>query len=61
MIVELVHCGTKDQLTDIMTNPLKLDLFLKMRWQLGMCTVQEISDYKYEVQFKSGIARDSSN
>ena len=35
-IVELVHCGSKDQLAVIMTKPLKLELFLKMREQLGV-------------------------
>ena len=42
-VVELVHCGSKDQLADIMTKPLKLELFLKMRKQLGMCSVQELN------------------
>ena len=26
--VELVHCGTQEQLADVMTKPLKLDVFL---------------------------------
>lgn len=42
-IVELVHCGSKEQLADIMTKPLKLEQFLKMREQLGLCSVQEIN------------------
>ena len=42
-IVELVHCGSKDQLADVMTKPLKLELFLKMREQLGMCSIQELN------------------
>ena len=29
--VELVHCGTQEQLADMMTKPLKLDAFLKLR------------------------------
>ena len=28
--VELVHCGTQEQLTDVMTKPLKLDVFLNL-------------------------------
>jgi len=35
--VELVHCGTKEQLTDVMTKRLKLDVFLKLRGLLGIC------------------------
>lgn len=42
-VVELMHCGSKDQLADIMKKPLKLDLFLKMREQLGVCSVQSIN------------------
>jgi len=34
--VELVHCGTKEQLADVMTKPLKLDVFLKLRGLLGI-------------------------
>lgn len=29
-IVELVHCATQDQLTDLMTKPLKLEVLLKL-------------------------------
>ena len=42
-VVDLVHCGSKDQLACIMTKPLKLDLFLKMRGQLGVCIIQEVN------------------
>lgn len=42
-VVELVHCGSKDQLADILTKPLKLDLFLKMREQLGVCSAQVVN------------------
>jgi len=34
--VELVHCGTKEQFTYVMTKPLKLDVFLKLRGLLGV-------------------------
>ena len=36
--VELVHCGTQEQLADVMTKPLKLDAFLKLRELLGVCS-----------------------
>lgn len=29
--VKLIHCGTQDQLADIMTRPLKLETFVKLR------------------------------
>jgi hypothetical protein len=35
-IVELVHCNTQDQLADVMTKPLKLEAFCKIRKNLGM-------------------------
>jgi hypothetical protein len=35
--VELVHCSTQEQLSNIMTKPLKLEVFLKLRDRLGMC------------------------
>lgn len=34
--VKLVHCGTQDQLADIMTKPLKLDTFRKLKKLLGI-------------------------
>ncbi|XP_062020877.1 secreted RxLR effector protein 161-like [Rosa rugosa] len=43
-VVDLVHCGSKDQLADIMTKPLKLEAFLKMRKHLGVCEVQKVLD-----------------
>jgi hypothetical protein len=39
-VVELKHCGTQEQIADIMTKPLKLDVFLKLRKFLGVCDVQ---------------------
>ena len=41
--VELVHCGTKEQLADVMTKPLKLDVFLKLRGLLRICYEKEIN------------------
>jgi hypothetical protein len=39
--IALVHCGSQDQVADLMTKPLKLDAFLKLRELLG---VREVSD-----------------
>nr|KYP66580.1 Retrovirus-related Pol polyprotein from transposon TNT 1-94 [Cajanus cajan] len=41
--IELVHCGTQDQVADVMTKPLKLDSFQKLRVQLGMCEVPKLN------------------
>ena len=41
--VELVHCGSKEQLADVMTKSLKLDVFLKLRGLLGVCSENEIN------------------
>jgi len=41
--VELVHCGTKDHLADIMTKALKLEVFMKLRERLGMCSIEAIN------------------
>jgi hypothetical protein len=34
--IALVHCGSQDQVADLMTKPLKLDAFLKLRELLGV-------------------------
>lgn len=41
--VKLVHCGTSNQVADIMTKPLKLDVFLKLRDQLGVREVPNLN------------------
>ena len=37
--IELVHCGIQDQITDIMTKPLKLEVFQELRKLLGVCEI----------------------
>ena len=41
--VELVHCGTQEQLADVMTKPLKLDVFLNLQRLLGVCSEMDIN------------------
>ena len=35
--VRLQFCGTRHQLADILTKPLKLESFRELRWKLGVC------------------------
>ncbi|KAG6530153.1 hypothetical protein ZIOFF_012375 [Zingiber officinale] len=42
-IVELKHCITQDQVVDIMTKPLKLDVFLKLRELMGVRVVSQLN------------------
>lgn len=42
-VVKLVHCNTRNQVADIMTKPLKLDVFQKLRDQLGVCEVPSLN------------------
>jgi hypothetical protein len=42
-IVELVHCKSEDQLADILTKPLKLDSFIKLKDGLGICDLTMLS------------------
>ena len=41
--VELVHCSSEDQLANVMTKPLKLEQFLKLRKYLGVCSIIDIN------------------
>lgn len=40
-VIELLYCGTDEQVSDIMTKGLKLESFLKLRDKLGMCRLLE--------------------
>lgn len=42
-VVKLIHCGTQDQVAYLMTKPLKLDAFLKLRKKLGVCEIAGIN------------------
>ncbi|CAI0627471.1 unnamed protein product [Linum tenue] len=41
-VIKLEHCGTTDQVADIMTKAVKIETFEKLRGELGMCTVAEL-------------------
>ena len=40
--IELSHCNTQNQIADIMTKPLKLEQFLKLRNMLGVIKASEV-------------------
>lgn len=42
-VVNLSHCITQEQVADIMTKPLKLEVFLKLHSMLGVCEVPNIN------------------
>lgn len=42
-MVKLVHCVSQEQLADLMTKPLKMDAFLKLRELLGVCSKSDIN------------------
>ena len=41
--VQLVYCNTQEQVADVMTKPLKLDVFVKLRNLLGVCSLQNVN------------------
>jgi len=45
-IIELVHCGSQDQvvdLLDLLTKPIKLQTFVKLQEQLGVCMMPGVN------------------
>jgi hypothetical protein len=35
-VIKLVHCGSQDQVANLLTKPIKLEELLKLREQLGV-------------------------
>lgn len=42
-IVDLIYCASEEQLADLMTKPLKLGVFMKLRNSLGVCSEIEVN------------------
>ena len=42
-VINLIHCGTREQVADIMTKPLPLDAFLRFRGRLGVCRLEDVN------------------
>lgn len=53
--IELKHCNTHDQLIDILTKPLKLDSFVKMKEGLGIETLTNVTRLLWRSQSKREI------
>lgn len=42
-VVQMLFCGSQDQLADLMTKPLKFEAFKKLREELGMCAAPDVN------------------
>lgn len=42
-VVQLIWIGTRDQLADLMTKPLKLEAFQRIREKMGICSVSRLN------------------
>ncbi|KAL0361850.1 UNVERIFIED_CONTAM: Retrovirus-related Pol polyprotein from transposon TNT 1-94 [Sesamum radiatum] len=42
-MIKVIHCNTPEQIADVMTKPLKLDVFLKLRAMLGVCAENNVN------------------
>lgn len=40
--IDLIFCKSENQVADILTKPLKFDIFVKLRKLLGVCTLKEL-------------------
>jgi hypothetical protein len=43
-IIDLIYCRSEDQIADIMTKPLKIAAFVKLRDMLGVCSRKVLSE-----------------
>jgi hypothetical protein len=42
-VIELLHCGSQDQVADFLTKPIKLESFVKLREQLRVCMMSRVN------------------
>ena len=42
-VINMKHCGTSEQLADIMTKPMRLELFERFREALGVKSAGEVN------------------
>ncbi|KAH0725491.1 hypothetical protein KY284_001356 [Solanum tuberosum] len=42
-VINFLFCGTQDQLADLLTKPLKVEAFQKLREEFGMCTDSDLN------------------
>jgi len=55
--IELVHCGTKEQVADLMTKALKLETFQTLGKKMGMVDFFEINSLHTAVSLREGMKR----
>eukprot|EP00268_Persea_americana_P008044 TRINITY_DN13089_c0_g1_i1.p1 TRINITY_DN13089_c0_g1~~TRINITY_DN13089_c0_g1_i1.p1 ORF type:complete len:530 (+),score=94.20 TRINITY_DN13089_c0_g1_i1:90-1592(+) len=41
-VIDMIYCRSEDQVADILTKPLKLPVFVKLRELLGVCSLKDI-------------------
>jgi hypothetical protein len=41
--IELVNCGSQDQIADLLTKPVKLQTFKDLREQMGVCVMPKVN------------------
>jgi len=42
-VIKLVHCGSQDQVANLLTKPIKLEEFFKLREQLGVYMISGVN------------------
>ena len=58
-IIDFLYCKSEDQIADIMTKPLKLSTFKKLKKMLGVCAIDKsyYTDGLKNFQFKGEIVK----
>lgn len=54
-VIELVRCASQDQVSNIMTKALKLEAFVELRRQLGMCMILELIGLLNAIYFREDL------
>ena len=44
-VIDMIYCRSEDQVADILTKPLKLPVFVKLRELLGVCSLKDIDGW----------------
>lgn len=60
-VVQLQFCGTRQQIADIFTKPLKLELFRELRRRLGVCELPHANQLQMQSSSREGMISLQSN